>query len=194
MRVSRALKTGAAKVATAALGVSAASALVSPRPAAVTTPSLVARPGSVSAGHAVPDPAGGIRWAVRRYVSTSGASCVEAGRVSHGRFGQIRPDGAFSELPVQEGGTCGDLVDEPVLLAINHYPAAGQRPARTVLFGQARPDVASLHVAVRGDAQQPLALGGAREFILPLAGALAPTDLQVRVTLNGGQQLTFDWR
>lgn len=194
MRVSRALRTGAAMVATAAVGVSAASALVSPRPASVTAHSLMARPGSVSAGHAVPDPAGGIPWAVRRYVSTSGASCVEAGRIRGGRFGQIRPDGAFSELPVQEGGTCGDLVGEPVLLAINHYPAAGQRPARTVLFGQARLDVASLHVTVRGGATRPLALGDAREFILPLAGTLAPTDLPVLVTLDGGRQLTFDWR
>lgn len=180
-------------LATAALGVAAASALVRPAAATPTPHSSVALVGSDQAGPLVPDPAGGLPWAVRRYVSTSGASCVEAGRVSDGSFGQIRPDGTFGELPLEQGGTCGDLVEEPVLLAINHYPAAGQRPARTVLFGQARPDVASLHVAIQGEAQ-PLALGGAREFISPLAGTVVPTDLPVRVTLIGGQTLTFDWR
>jgi len=34
--------------------------------------------------------------------------------------------------------------------------------------------------------------GGA--FILPLAGALEPTDLPVRITLRNRQRLTFDWR
>ena len=194
MRVSRALKTAAAMVAAAAVGVSAASALVSPTPATVTGHSPVALPGSERAGHAVPDPAGGIPWAARRYVSTSGGSCVEAGRISDGRFGQIRPDGAFSELPLEQGGTCGDLADEPVLLAINHYPAAGQRPARTVLFGLAGTDVSALEVTGSDGARRPLGVGAFGEFVLPLAGTIAPTDLPVRVTLVTGRHLTFDWR
>lgn len=193
MRVSRTVKTMAAMVATAALGVSAASALVSPPPASVTRHSPVALPGSDRAGQAVPDPSGGISWAVRRYVSTTGGSCVEAGRISDGRFGQIDPDGAFTELPLQQGGTCGDLVEEPVLLAINHYPAVGQRPARTVLFGLARPDVSTIEVTGPDGARRPLAgVGGA--FVLPLAGTIAPADLPVHITLLTGQQLTFDWR
>lgn len=193
--MTRALKTAAAMVATGALGVSAASALVSPQPAAMTAAhSLEALSGSDRAGQAVPDPTGAVPWAVRRYVSTSGASCAEAGRISDGRFGQIHPDGGFSELPLEQGGTCGDLVDEPVLLAINHYPAAGQRPARTVLFGLARPDVAALEVTGPDGARHPLIAGIAGEFVLPLAGTIAPADLPVRVTLLTGQQLTFDWR
>ena len=194
MRVTRALKTAAAMVATAGLGVSAASALVGPTPVTVTQHTPVALPGSDRAGQAVPDPTGGIPWAVRRYVSTSGANCVEAGRISDGRFGQIRPDGAFGELPLAQGGTCGDLVAEPVLLAINHYPAAGQRPARTVLFGLARPDVSALEVTGPDGARRPLVAGIGGEFVLPLAGTIAPTDLPLRVTLLSGQQLTFDWR
>ena len=194
MRVSRALKTAAAMAATAALGVSAASALVSRTPAAVTRHSPLALPGSDRAGQAVPDPSGGLPWAARRYVSASGGSCVEAGRIRDGRFGQIHPDGAFSELPLEQGGTCGDLVAEPVLLAINHYPAAGQRPARTVLFGLAGPAVSALEVTGPDGAPRPLVAGVAGEFVLPLAGTIAPTDLPVGVTLRTGQELTFDWR
>ena len=194
MRVSRTLKTAAAMVATAALGVSAASALVSPTPAPVTQHSPVAIPGSDRAGQAVPDPTGAIPWGVRQYVSTSGGSCIEAGRISDGRFGQIRPDGAFNELPLQQGGTCGDLAKEPVLLAINHYPAAGQRPARTVLFGLARSDVSALEVTGPDGVRRPLVAGAGGGFVLPLAGTIAPTDLPVRVTLISGEQMTFDWR
>lgn len=190
----RALTMVGAMVATAAVGGSAASALVGRTPAAVTRHDPVAVPGSGRAGQVVPDPAGAVPWTVRRYVSTSGGSCIEAGRISDGRFGQIHPDGAFSELALEQGGTCGDIVQEPVLLAINHYPAAGQRPARTVLFGLARPDVASLEVSGPDGGWRPLVAGTGGEVLLPLAGTIAPTDLPVRVTLRTGQQLTFDWR
>jgi hypothetical protein len=192
--MTRGLKTAAAMVATAALGVSAASAFVRSPPTTVTTHSAVALAGSDHVGQAVPDPGGAIPWAARWYVSTSGASCVEVGRISDGRFGQIGPDGAFSALPLQQGGTCGDLVEEPVVLAINHYPAAGQRPARTVLFGLARSDVSALEVTGPDGAARPLVAGSGGEFVLPLAGTIAPTDLPVRVTLLTGQQRTFDWR
>ena len=194
MRLTRTVKTTAAMIATAAVGASAASALIGSPAAAPLSQSPVARPGSDRVGQTAPDPAGGLAWAVRRYVSTSGSSCVEAGRISEGRFGQIRPDGIFGETPVQESGTCGSLVEEPVLLAINHSPAAGQRPARTVLFGQARSDVAALEVTGPDGAHRRLVAGAGGEFILPLAGTIAPTDLPVQVTLLTGQQLTFDWR
>jgi hypothetical protein len=192
--MTRTLKTAAAMVATAALGASAASALVTPTPAPVAPRDTVAAPGSDRVGHAVPDPGGGIPWAVRRYLSTSGGSCAEAGRISAGRFGQIQTDGAFSALPLDEGGTCGDLVAEPVLLAINRYPAAAQRPARTVLFGLARSDVVALEVTGPARVRRPLVAGIGGDFVLPLAGTIAPTDLPLRVTLLTGQQLTFDWR
>jgi hypothetical protein len=130
---------------------------------------------------------------VRSYVSTSGDSCVEAGRIKDGRFGLVEPDGRFTETAVQEAGTCGSLVADPVLLAMNHYPAAEQRTARTVLFGQARPDVAAMQVGVPGG-ERPLVAGSGGGFVLPLAGTLAPTDLPVRVTLLNGQELTLDWR
>ncbi len=194
MRLTRAVKTAAAMAATAALGVSAASALVGSPPAAVTPQSPVAQPGSDRVDQTVPDPGTGLGWAVRGYASTSGGSCVEVGRISDGRFGQIGERGAFRETPVQQGGTCGDLVEEPVLLAINHYPAAAQRAPRTVLFGRARPDVAEIHVTGPDGSERPLVVGSGGGFVLPLAAAIAPADLPVRVTLTTGRRLTFDWR
>jgi len=193
VRVTRAVKTTAAMVVTAALGVSAASAFVGSRAQVPTPQSLVAQPGSDRVVQTAPDPGGGLDWAVRSYVSTSGASCVEAGRIKDGRFGRLAPDGRFTATDLPDAGTCASLAAEPVLLAINHYPAAEQRPARTVLFGQARSDVARLHVDAP-DGGRPLAAGIGGGFVLPLAGMLAPTDLPVRVTLLDGQQLTFDWR
>ena len=189
----RAVKTTVAMVATAALGVSAASAFVG-SPGAVPLPrSLVPEPGSDRVGQTAPDPDAGLPWAVRSYVSTSGAGCVEAGRIKDGRFGWLDPRGRFTETALPETGTCASLVAEPVLLVINHYPAVGQRAARTVLFGQARPDVAAMHVGVSGR-QQPLLAGIGGGFVLPLAGTIAPAELPVRVAMITGQELTFDWR
>lgn len=194
MRLTRTVKTVAAMAVAAAVGVSAASALVASPSAVVTPHSPVAQPGSDRVDKTAPDPAGGLGWAVRSYASTSGGSCVEAGRVRDGRFGQLGRDGGFRETPVEQSGTCGSLLEEPVLLAINHYPAAGQRGARTVLFGRARPDVAAMHVTGPGGVQRPLVAGAGGGFVLPLEGTIPASDLPVQVTLVTGEQLTFDWR
>lgn len=193
MRLTRTVKTAAALVATALLGVSAASAFVgSPAPSVPQSP--VARPGTDRIEQIAQDPEAGLQWAVRSYVSASGASCAEAGRLKSGRFGQVDGTQAFREAPAQEAGTCADLRQEPLLLAVNHYPAGEGRAARTVLFGHAGPDVVDLVVTGPGGAERRLARGAGGGFILVLAGALAPTDLPVRITLVGGAQRTFDWR
>ena len=96
--------------------------------------------------------------------------------------------------PVDEAGTCGDLLAEPVVLAINHYPGVEGTGPRTVLFGRARADVAEVEVTGPGGARHRLTTGARGGFLLPLAGALAPTDLPVQVTLADGQRLTFGWR
>lgn len=193
MRLTPAVKTGAALTATALLGVSAASAFVGAA-APGAPPSPVARPGTDRIEQTAADPESGVPWAVRSYVSASGGSCVEAGRLQNGRFGQIDGAQSFREAPVQEAGTCADLRADPVLLAVNHYPAGPQRAARTVVFGQARADVADLVLTARGGPERRLVRGAGGAFILALGGALAPTDLPVRVTLASGEQLTLDWR
>ena len=193
MRLTRTVKMAAALVATALLGVSAASAVVGPSPPP-TPQGPVARPGSDRIEQTAPDPGPGLRWAVRSYVSTSGGSCAEVGRLKSGRFGQVDAAQAFRETPAQEGGTCGDLRVEPVLLAVNHYPARAGPAARTVLFGQARSDVTDVVVTGPDGPQRRLVNGAGGGFILVLPGTVAPTDLPVRITLAGGEQRTFDWR
>ncbi|MEA2195060.1 MAG: hypothetical protein QOG42_1494 [Solirubrobacteraceae bacterium] len=193
MRLTRPLKMTAAMLATAALGVSAASALVSPS-SVVSPQSLLAQPGSDRLEQTAPDPGGGLDWAVRSYISTSAGSCVEAGRLSAGRFGSIGPNGVFEAIPLQEGGTCANLLEDPVLLAINHYPAVEDLAPRTVLFGRARTDVTEVQVTVPNGAPRRLATGAGGGFLMPLAGALQATDLPVQVALADGRRLTYDWR
>lgn len=193
MRLTPALKTVAAIVATAVLGVSAASAFVGPSAQSPAPPSPVALPGSEQIGQIAQDPGPGLPWAVRSYVSTSGSSCVEAGRMENGRFGQVDAGQVFRETPAEQAGSCADLAEDPVLLAINHYPAGEQRAPRTVLFGQARADVTDVAVSGPGGPER-LLRGVTGAFILPLAGTLAPTELPVQVTLLDGRRLTFDWR
>ncbi len=194
MRLTPALKTAAAMAVAAGIGVSAASAFVGPAPDVVTPQSPVALPGSDRIDQTARDPGGGLDWAVRSYDSASGGSCVEAGRVRDGRFGHVRADRVFRETPVQQAGTCGDLVEDPVLLAINHHPASEQRATRTVLFGQARPDVSEMRVARRDGTELALVAGPGGGFVLPLEGAIEPADLPVHIALVTGERLTFDWR
>lgn len=194
MRVARSLKLGAAFATASVLGVSAASAFIGgASPSAPPSTRPVA--GSDRVGDPVADPADGSSWAVRTYDSVSGANCVELGHVSGGRFGRIDRTGAFAAVPVDEGGTCGDLGVEPVILAINRYPLAGERTARTVLFGVASADVADVEVA-RGRGASPAhpALDGARGFVLPLEDVVAPTALPVTITLRDGRRLVYDWQ
>jgi len=194
VRLTPAAKTAAALVATAALGVSAASAFVGPSPPAPTPQSPIAQAGSERIGQTAHDPRPGLLWAVRSYVSTSGGSCVEAGRLKNGRFGQIDAGQAFRDTPAEQAGACADLGKDPAILAINHYPASGQDAPRTVLFGQAGADVTDVAVTGSSGAERRLVKGLTGAFILPLEGALAPTDLPVQITLVNGKRLTYDWR
>lgn len=194
MRLRRPVKLGVAAAGAAALGVSAASALV-PAPTVPAPQSLMPVAGSERLGPAAADPLGGIDWALRAYTSTSGGSCVEAGRVSDGRFGQVDAAGAYREQPIDGGGTCGDLAAEPVIVAVNAYPARADRGARTVLFGLAGPRVAGVLVQRPGEAvaARP-AIGATGGFLLPLAGTIAATELPVTVTLDDGGRRVYGWR
>ena len=186
------VKLGAAALAAGALGVSAASAVVGALPTS-TPQSSVPVVGSESIGPIAPDPEGDLDWALRVYTSTSGASCVEVGRLSGGRFGQIDARNAFHVLPLDASGTCGDLTADPTILAVNVYPARRDREARTVVFGRAGPDVAGALVRRRdGSLQARPAIGAAGGFVLPLAGMIAASELPVTITLDDGRNRVYD--
>lgn len=193
MRLTRALKLVAAILVTAPLGVTAASAFV-PHGVAPTLQDPVPVPGTSSLDQATPDPAGGPEWTVRLSDSTTGGECVEPGREIDERFGSIDPDGVFHQLPLDQGGTCGDVSKEPVILAINAYPAGNDRPARTVLFGVASGDVARISVArPGGSATVHPGTGSRGGFLLALAGTIAPQELPVTITLRDGRQIEYPW-
>jgi hypothetical protein len=193
VRLTHAFKLAAAILVAAAVGVSAASALVG---GAVTpTPqSPEPEPGTDSIDQTAPDPRGGPDWAVRVYTSTTGAACVELGRISKGRFGQIDTSGAFYDIPLDAGGTCSDLKTEPVILAVNSYPTGAHRDARTVLFGRASPTVADVLVQRGGSPGAHPHAGTAGGFILPLVGRVSPSALPTVITLSDGRRMSFDWR
>jgi hypothetical protein len=195
VRLTRPLKLTAAALASGALGVSAASALVD-GPTAPAPQDQTPVAGSERLGPIVADPAGGLEWALRAYTSISGGACVEVGRLSGERFGQVAADGAFRADALDAGGTCGDLASEPAIVVLNAYPARAGRPARTVLFGLASPAVGGILVQRRdgSPATRPAiwAIGGG--FLLPLAGTIAASELPVTVTLADGRRVIHDWR
>jgi hypothetical protein len=194
VRLRRSIKLAAAALGAAALGVSAASALV-PAPNVPAPQSAVPVAGTERLGPTAADPLGGIDWAVRSYASTSGGSCVEVGRVSDGRFGQIDAAGAHRAFPLDESGTCGDLTAEPLIVAINSYPARADRGAQTVVFGLAAPTVAGVLVQRPGGAAAARpAISATGGFLLPLAGTIAASELPVTITLGDGRSRMYDWR
>ncbi|HWI74729.1 MAG TPA: hypothetical protein VNT55_22400, partial [Baekduia sp.] len=83
---------------------------------------------------------------VRVYRSKTGLTCPEAGRTKDGNFGQVDSDGDFRSLDIQAAGSCADLSDAPLSLAVNHYPAQGKIPARAVLFGVTTAQVTGLRL------------------------------------------------
>jgi hypothetical protein len=195
VRLREPVKLSVAAVGAAALGVSAASAVVGGGPPGPAPQSHAPVSASVRIGPTAADPAGGIDWALRLYTSTSGASCAEAGRLTGGRFGQIDAAGIYRALPLEAVAACGDLTAEPVIVAVNAYPARGARAARTVLFGRASPAVAGVLVQRRdGSLRARPPIGAAGGFLLPLAGTIAASELPVTITLDGGGRRIYDWR
>jgi hypothetical protein len=194
VRLTRPVRLSAAALGAGVLGVTAGSAVVGGS-RGPTPPSLVPVPGSERVGPIVPDPVGGRDWAVRVYMSVSGASCAEVGRVSGGRFGQEDASGAFHALALDQSAACGDLAAEPVIVAVNAYAAHARRQARTVLFGRAAPAVAEVSVQRREAAVEARPrIGATGAFVLPLAGRIAARKLPVTITLDDGRTAVYDWK
>jgi len=77
---------------------------IPPEPDAGTTLQPAEDPAVVVAS-AVPNPSGGPPWVVRAYTTPSGRECVQVGRLSGGRFGQVQR-GRFRALPSSGSATC----------------------------------------------------------------------------------------
>lgn len=167
MRVRR--TSGAVAIlAAVAAGVASASVLV-PAPGDDTLggPSSVQPvPGSARGPFALtPDPDGGRSWAVRVYTSQDGLTCPELGQADAGRFGRENPDGTFSELEVQAGGSCADLRKSELALARRHHGATGTE----VLFGVLASDDITVSLQTTSGVERIAA--DHRAFVYVAAGA-----------------------
>jgi hypothetical protein len=95
------------------------------------------------------DPDGGREWAVRVYESRAGLRCVQLGRRYGERIGN-EVAGRLHELRAEEGGTCGDTRESPVLVGITRlgdFPLTEERePARTLVAGVAADGVRTVRV------------------------------------------------
>ena len=89
----------------------------------------------------VPD---GLPWVLRLYRSKTGDTCAEPGRLLKHQFGQLAAGGRFVVLPLGPSGTCANLGDGPLSLAMNRYAARQGHAAQTVIFGVASPRVRSV--------------------------------------------------
>ncbi len=127
------------------------------------------------------DPDGGVAWAVRVYRSQAGLTCPEAGRTKDGNFGQVYGDGKFHVLDIEAAGSCADLVKAPMSLAINHYPASGELPARAVIFGVVTPKVTGITLA-GATGSRPLAIKGDAFIAVTREDALQGTTLAATLT------------
>lgn len=86
---------------------------------------------TVVATSAVPDPDGGLPWAVRVFGNPAGEQCVGVGRLRLGRLGRVRGR-EFRPLPTNAPGVCGDVEADGLVYAIERR---AQPVARTVVFG-----------------------------------------------------------
>ncbi len=129
------------------------------------------------------DPDGGVAWAVRVYRSQAGLTCPEAGRTKDGNFGQVYSDGEFHVLDIEAAGSCADLAKAPMSLAVNHYPASGELPARAVIFGVVTPKVTAITLA-GATGSRPLAIKNDAFIAVTREDALQGTSLAA--TLSDG--------
>lgn len=104
---------------------------------------------------AVPDPAGGLPWAVRVFVDPRGRECLQLGRLRDGALGTVQ-NGQFRPYQGRPNGSCADLGKVPLVAVVDQR---SEPTARTVVFGFSR---------VRGPVT--IRIGGASRRVTP--GAL----------------------
>lgn len=138
------------------------------------------------------DPDGRAAYAVRVYRSRTGLTCPEAGRTKDGNFGQVDGDGDFHSLDIQAAGSCADLNDAPMSLAVNHYPAQGKIPSRAVLFGVTTAKVTGLRLTLPAGISRPVRIDGSAFIAVVREEALEGATLDA--TLSDGSTKSYALR
>jgi hypothetical protein len=130
-------------------------------------------------------------WGVRVYESTTGRTCLSAGRVdAQGRFGRAGDDGRLVELPPAPDGACADLGRHPLALSVRQYPARGGHPARAVVYGAvARADTV-VELRCEGGPPRRLSTAEGRTFLAVAAGVRLD-GCTLTVTPAGGDARSY---
>jgi hypothetical protein len=189
----RRLGIGLATLLAIAAGVASASALTSSGPNDTPLGPEAVQPDGrgASVPVTVADPDGGAAWAVRVYHSQAGLTCPEAGRAKDGNFGQVDSEGAFRALDIEAAGSCADLANAPMSVAVNHYPPNGKLPARAVIFGVVTPKVMAITLA-GATGSRPLAIKGDAFIAVTREDTLQNTSLAA--TLADGSTKSYALR
>ena len=128
---------------------------------------------------AVPDPAGGLPWALKVFTNQDGLECAVVGRLRNGVLGQLRGT-EFRPFPEGVPGACGDLSKEGLSVAVERR--AEPQP-RTVVYGlTAGREPVSITIAGEQRRVEPGPLGA---YVLPLEGVLPLRGATVRTTVDG---------
>ncbi len=127
----------------------------------------------------VPDPAGGLPWALRVFTNQQGQECATVGRLRGGALGQLRGT-EFRPLPAGAPGVCGSLAEEGLLVGVERR---GQPQQRTVVYGLTGGREA-IAVTIGGDTRrvQPGSLGS---YIIVLEGIQPLRGATLRTTVDG---------
>lgn len=137
-----------------------------------------ADPGVVPSS-AVPDPGGGLPWAVKVFTSAGGEDCVRIGRLRDSVLGQV-VNGTFRALPTDAtGAACADLERTPLLVS-GQVLLGGD--TRTVVYGIAR-DRRPVTVTL-GGASTVVRPRGQGTFVVVRKGTVRP--ISVRTTDASG--------
>ena len=134
---------------------------------------------TVLAGGAVPDPDGGLPWAMRVFSNPLGEQCIALGRLRDGTIGRLRR-GEFNPLPPDTGGLCGQVAERGVIASIERRTTPR---GRTIVYGLVEGS-ARITVRVAGERRsaRPRALGS---FIFVFRGIRDLRGAEVRTTRDG---------
>ncbi|CAA9494145.1 MAG: hypothetical protein AVDCRST_MAG30-1540, partial [uncultured Solirubrobacteraceae bacterium] len=134
---------------------------------------------TVLVGSAVPDPDGGLPWAMRVFGNPLGEQCIALGRLRDGTIGRLKR-GEFGPLPPDTGGVCDDVAERGVVASAERRTTPQRR---TIVYGLAE-GRARVTVRVAGERRsaRPGALGS---FIFVFRGTRDLRGAELRTTRDG---------
>jgi hypothetical protein len=128
-----------------------------------------------------PDPGGAAPWTLRVARSRTGLTCTTVGQVVGGRFGVVGLDGRFRVLAEGIVDGCGHVEPGSAMAGARIFDARRRADVRTVVSGDAGPDLRD--VVVRADGRRlDVQRGSGGTFAVVLRGY--PEDHALAVTLR----------